>query len=613
MKFAHISDVHLGRRPDDRCVWAEEAQQEIYDGFVAFIDEMLLDPVDFIFVTGDLFDHVPTKNDLQWVDAQFAKLQGTNIIYITGEADYLERNSALWKYNFLSNTYLLNTEPFNNRVKEEEKPQRTNYADGVVDCIYFPKYNLDIYGVCQYNKQNDRNDFDTLYAHDTSRISILLGHGGSERVSPFDLADLKGKGFQYVGVGHYHNFERFEKENMCYAGALSPLEPEEEGPHGYVKGYADGLIASCKFVEIKNREYKTLVMETENDTTNEQLLSAIEEICKKKKHCIYSIEIKRSDRCFMDYDLSSLHKKYRIYSIEGEKTFNVDVEQLQEMNNENAIGQRIRHIAEMDSSDSFEAKNSYASKIMELLKQETNPSTQEDEGKHKEQEEQQIFKVAAEKAKKIDEEAIEFYKKEVVVISQGLDICKDSIRKNEAELKKYPDHTGNMNVLREKRRAVQHELDKVTFEEQQINKNYVARRLKVVLWMVTPFVLIISYLCTFGLAVVFFKMQWEAWLKFLEYLLAFMIAFGFAGMKIYDKTQKWRNKKFGTKIPAMEHVRLGNLIEEFEVELDKIDMELQTLTIDQEKHQKLKKEEKELMERQNSLVQKFHVINLILS
>ena len=52
MKFAHIADVHLGTRRET---------PYLYDGFLNFIDYMELHPVDMIFITGDLFDHVPTK------------------------------------------------------------------------------------------------------------------------------------------------------------------------------------------------------------------------------------------------------------------------------------------------------------------------------------------------------------------------------------------------------------------------------------------------------------------------------------------------------------------------------------------------------------------------
>ena len=74
------ADVHLGTRRET---------PYLYDGFLNFIDYMELHPVDMIFITGDLFDHVPTKEDIMFVDTQLARLPKTDILYVTGECDYL--------------------------------------------------------------------------------------------------------------------------------------------------------------------------------------------------------------------------------------------------------------------------------------------------------------------------------------------------------------------------------------------------------------------------------------------------------------------------------------------------------------------------------------------
>ena len=76
MKFAHIADVHLGTRRET---------PYLYDGFLNFIDYMEMHPVDMIFITGDLFDHVPTREDIVFVDTQLARLEKTDILYVTGD------------------------------------------------------------------------------------------------------------------------------------------------------------------------------------------------------------------------------------------------------------------------------------------------------------------------------------------------------------------------------------------------------------------------------------------------------------------------------------------------------------------------------------------------
>ena len=173
MKFAHIADVHLGTRRET---------PYLYDGFLNFIDYMELHPVDMIFITGDLFDHVPTKEDIVFVDTQLARLKKTDILYVTGECDYLGKDSILWNYEFVSRMYLLNCEEIHNHVPEGERAERNSYAEGIMDSLHFAKYNVDVYGICQYSAQNERNDFDSVYARNLRTVNIFLGHGGSARV-----------------------------------------------------------------------------------------------------------------------------------------------------------------------------------------------------------------------------------------------------------------------------------------------------------------------------------------------------------------------------------------------------------------------------------------------
>ncbi len=247
MKFAHIADVHLGTRRET---------PYLYDGFLNFIDYMELHPVDMIFITGDLFDHVPTKEDIMFVDTQLARLPKTDILYVTGECDYLARDSVLWNYEFVSRTYLLNCEDIHNRVPDGERAERNSYAEGIADSLHFAKYNVDVYGICQYSAQNERNDFDSVYARNLRAVNIFLGHGGSARVCPFDVEDFGGKNFGYIGLGHKHQYLAFEKQHVYYPGSLEPINEDETGEHGFIYGYIDKQLTSVKFVPIAMRRFE---------------------------------------------------------------------------------------------------------------------------------------------------------------------------------------------------------------------------------------------------------------------------------------------------------------------------------------------------------------------
>ncbi len=273
MKFAHIADVHLGKKISEGTPKEKMATQAIYDGFAAFVDNMTLDPPDYIFITGDLFDHVPEKADLFFVDSLLAQLTDTVIIYVTGSSDYLRPGSALWDYNFTSNLYLMNCDDFHNNVRPDIAGERSPYAEGIVDCIHFPKHNLDVYGFCQFNAKNGRNDVEGVYKHAPEHMNILLGYGGDDDCEPFEPEDVVSKEFDYVGFGRKHNFYQLKKANFCYAGSLEPLGPGEIGEHGYVKGYCDGLISSAKLMDTATIHYEEREEDAGIDVVSLELLN----------------------------------------------------------------------------------------------------------------------------------------------------------------------------------------------------------------------------------------------------------------------------------------------------------------------------------------------------
>ena len=50
MNFAHIADVHLGAKPDADMAWGSIRKKEIYETFTSFIDNLELNPVDYLIM-----------------------------------------------------------------------------------------------------------------------------------------------------------------------------------------------------------------------------------------------------------------------------------------------------------------------------------------------------------------------------------------------------------------------------------------------------------------------------------------------------------------------------------------------------------------------------------
>lgn len=63
-----------------------------------------------------------------------------------------------------------------------------------------------------------------------------MHHGGDERHIPFDVRVLEKSGFDYIALGHIHKPQTLRKNRIIYPGALEPVDKNDTGGHGYVKG-----------------------------------------------------------------------------------------------------------------------------------------------------------------------------------------------------------------------------------------------------------------------------------------------------------------------------------------------------------------------------------------
>ena len=93
MKFMHISDVHLGVKPDAGKAWSEKRAQDIWDSFAEMIEIAAEESPDFLLISGDLFHKQPLKRELKEVCGLFARIPQTKVLLMAGNHDYIQQNS----------------------------------------------------------------------------------------------------------------------------------------------------------------------------------------------------------------------------------------------------------------------------------------------------------------------------------------------------------------------------------------------------------------------------------------------------------------------------------------------------------------------------------------
>lgn len=588
MRFAHISDLHIGRIVDKGTPWEKRASKEIFDSFVNLVDIFESEKLDFLFISGDLFDHPPTEDELRQVDMELARLSKTYIIYVAGEADYLKERTPIWSYKFRSNMFLLNGEEFNNCVPESRMPVRNTYADGIVDSIYFENYNLDIYGICQYAPKNQRNDLDFVYAHNLKRKNILLLHGGDRDVSPFDLDDLGPKHFDYFAMGHSHSFRCKKDRNLYYPGAPEPLGPEDTGDHGYIKGYMDKDTVSAKFVATAQRRYRTIELDADERMTNVNLNDILDETCRKDKHSIYSIHINRSNSCYTEFNLDALKERYRIIQVTGDKADSVDFRQLEEINADNVLGKTLKRIRESKSPNANAAFAEYAHSMSKLLWGNDNTD---------------IKSRRADKAQAVlaNKQVSQDKKQEIDVLKTHMKSLAQEHTALSNKLVKYPDQTGALNSVREKMKELEYEIENIKFKDSQVDKIYSGRKVRFILLIATPIALALSYLLTVGVIFAFVFMDWDSWFGKVMVGLALFVLIVLLSMIMYNRTKSLRKRVFGTPIPLEEHTNNSIKIQNLEDKLALLMSKEAEYKVNQDRYLQIMKERGALEKKMSAL------------
>ena len=224
MKFAHISDTHLGqyRSKKDRI-------NDTYNAFEQTVEKCIGEKIDFLILSGDIFDRSHPPNDaILFLMKQFMKLKenGIQSYFILGDHDQpkTRQNAILWLYSM------------------------TNIAHHLGDGNPVKFKDILLYGFDHHDVGNDLDGLlekfkviDTeIMNHDGHKILVL--HQGLNDVHKFagemNVSDLP-KNFTYYAIGDIH--KNFAKKydslggTLVYPGSieLASTEPIGDSAKGF--------------------------------------------------------------------------------------------------------------------------------------------------------------------------------------------------------------------------------------------------------------------------------------------------------------------------------------------------------------------------------------------
>lgn len=321
MKFIHIADVHLGAHPDAGDAYTAKRPQELWDSFSRVVDLCEKEKTDVLLIAGDLFHRQPLLRELKEVNYMFSTLSHTQVVLIAGNHDYIKKDSYYLNFQWNKNVHPL--------------------LESEMGCAAIPKLKLGVYGFSYHSREITEQKYQ-VKAPRKFKYEILLAHGGDERHVPIRRDLLEQSGFDYIAMGHIHKPQELIANYAVYAGALEPVDKNDTGQHGYVRGEIteSGIVA--EFVPCALREYVHLVLRMNDSVTNGSVKGSIKEAVEKRGiDNIYKFSLKGPRDPEVIFDTQNMDIHGNILEIVDETYPAYDYQVLYDKNRDNVIGRYI--------------------------------------------------------------------------------------------------------------------------------------------------------------------------------------------------------------------------------------------------------------------------------
>ena len=257
MKFIHIADTHLGAEPEGLKLGSESRAKELWDALEQIVNICEWEEMDLLLIAGDLFHRQPLLRELKEVNYLFSKLTKTKVVFIVGNHDYLKQDSYYHTFRWAENVFPI--------------------LNGHMGCVEFDDLGTAVYGLSYHQREITERLYDHMLAPKRQAIEILLAHGGDEKHIPVKKDVLERLGYAYVAMGHIHKPQALIPNKIVYAGALEPIDKNDTGAHGYMRGIITSHGTRTEFIPAAKRSYIHVEIDVDTSVTNSALKDLIRE------------------------------------------------------------------------------------------------------------------------------------------------------------------------------------------------------------------------------------------------------------------------------------------------------------------------------------------------
>lgn len=312
IRFIHCADVHLGRaiaaHGDVNSHFVEKMRQAAYTSFERIIDKAIEEEVDFVLISGDVYDHEQRSIKGEW----FVKKQGERLH---------AKNIPLFIIHG-------NHDPLGDRLKNENLPENIHVFSSTVESIPLETKSGErvyIYGFSYPKKAFYENPVHLYHRkQDTTAFHIAMLHGQEKMqhdhdpYAPFSVKELQEKDFDYWALGHIHIRQVLSYHPpIVYPGNVQGSTRKEIGEKGaYIVTLSKGN-TELNFFSTAPIQWERVEVSIDDLQTYDEFLERIEETLStfKTGSKLYLIDLCIRGAGYLHDEMSDPVKKEELLSL----------------------------------------------------------------------------------------------------------------------------------------------------------------------------------------------------------------------------------------------------------------------------------------------------------
>lgn len=261
MKFIHSADIHLDSLSSRLKRLAGQKELSIakcqHKAFQALVDLAIEEKVDFVLISGDLFDANWKDFSVGLMFIQEINRLSCPIYYIRGNHD--SENRLLKKLPYPDHLFLFDSESAHTYINDQLKVA----IHGQSYFHYHTQSDLSL----NYPKAKP-GYFNIGLLHTSGEIS-----NGEKPYAPYDLRTLQSKNYDYWAMGHIHSAQIVSKNPYrVYSGVLQGRHIKETGSKGcYLIEVDNFKVVSVNFKAIASHLWEELYIDLSDICREEEL------------------------------------------------------------------------------------------------------------------------------------------------------------------------------------------------------------------------------------------------------------------------------------------------------------------------------------------------------